>query len=122
MAKKQEHNPFKPNTQYVLMKLLIKAFNKGQLFYMVFSIIALIAIIKIPGDEILPFFKDVLKLSENYCILGWILFILVALVSTLMISYQNKRHKAEIDRISAQKTELQRHLSGTDLPSTDIDK
>ncbi|WP_027078853.1 hypothetical protein [Maribacter antarcticus] len=119
--KKEEHNPYTPNFNFVILKLLSKAFDKGQLFYMVFGLIIVISVMKIPGGEILPFIENVIQLLENFSILGWALFVAIVLISTFRVKYLKKIHQFEIDRISEKKTELQNHLSSRELSSSKKD-
>ena len=117
--KNESHNPYRPNAAYVVLKLLSKAFDRGQLFYMVFGLIIVIGVCKIPGKDILPFMERVLRLLQNFSILGWVLFMLTVLISTITVGQLRYVYQKEIDRLSAHKKELQERLTDEDLPSSD---
>ena len=94
----------------MMQSVLIASMNKGQLPFVCIFFIALIWIIKLPPNQLYNLLPELFKYLQIMSIWGWILFVIVTLVSFISIKYLRKVHSSEVHRLSQEKTKLQEEL------------
>lgn len=108
----------KTNLFDFLITVLVAALNKGQLPLMFIGLWILILCFRVPSEDILPFFKSLLEISQFKNVFGWIGFGGVSTVSFYINRRLRRKHTQEIKRISEEKTRLQELVARKNLPSS----
>jgi phosphotransferase system glucose/maltose/N-acetylglucosamine-specific IIC component len=116
--RKQQNNFNRPNFWGFLQNVLLASLNKGQLPGMFVGLYMLILIIKLPTNEVSDIIREIITISKVNSILGWVLAVIVTLVSYYLIKRLRINHTNEIKRITNKKQELQEKLAGKKLPSS----
>ncbi len=115
---RSNYNPYQPNIAAAVRDVLLASINKGQFPVATVCLVLLGLIWKMPAESAGEIAKEVLKLLENFHILGWIL----GVVGILLWYFDSKKfrsfHAIEMDRVSDEKKELQERLLGFKLTSS----
>jgi p-aminobenzoyl-glutamate transporter AbgT len=82
------------------------------------AIVLLVAIIKARPEDI-PKIVETIFGSNTYGHIGWTLAIVFLISSAILIRIVTNTHQREIDRLSTERSELQRRLLGDEFPKTD---
>jgi len=115
---KKANNYYRPNFWGMIRDIFVTSMNKGQFPVMMFCIIIIILVIKLPSDEAYKLLHEVLMLLEKWHILGWILSLLLLLGWLFNARRQRRINSDEMDRVSNTKRDMQSKLLNKNLPTS----
>lgn len=106
MAKKSSESParsqYNPNFWGMIQNVLINATNKGQILVGFLGMIILVAVLKMPPEDISLLLNKTLQLFTTFRTMGWVLSFFILLGSVLTINSLKRIHGREIARMAAQ--------------------
>jgi len=120
MAKTQneQNNHNKPNIWGMLRDVAIASLNKGQFPMAIVGGLFFTTLLKMDSAEVTRLVFETLNLFKSFHLVGWGLSGVSILGWYLNSKWLWGMHRDEIERISQEKKELQQHLTGKNLSSS----
>ncbi|MDV6316262.1 hypothetical protein [Idiomarina sp. HP20-50] len=97
---------------WAIESILGKAMARGQLIPLAISVILIIAVIRMPQDELVTFVGEVLGSFRSGSYIGWGLFVIALLCWRRHVKVIRKESSQEMDRIGKEKNRAQEKLLG----------
>lgn len=121
--KKKETAPaskYNPNWASVIRDVLIAANMTGQLPLALICLVLIVAFILMGGPNVYNLFLQSLNIFKTFGAIGWVLFLISVIVSTLSVNSMKKSHKREIEHIEKEREVLQLKSSEPNLNETKL--
>lgn len=95
-----KHNPYRPNFFGAFKDIVLRLIDKGQLLIGMVGVILIIAILKMPPNEISKLFHETLGLMESYHVLGWITSAVTTPLFVVIYSRTKNLHQKEVELLN----------------------
>ena len=103
---------------HMIRDVLVASINKGQFLVALVGAIVFLFIWRIPAQDLTLLAREIGAGLQEWSVIGWLLFALVSLSWCVFAIRSRRIYRAEIRRVSAEKSDLQKKLLGTDAPSS----
>lgn len=117
MAKKQVYQ--KVTIAQAVRDVLIASMNKGLFPLAVLALIVIVAIVKMPSEDVSTLVFQVVQGLTARALIGWFLSGGIAIFWLLHSKWQRRIINAEMARLSDLRNQLQEKLLGGKLPSSE---
>ncbi len=108
----------RPNMWGMIRDIGVASLNKGQFPFALVGTFVIIVLVRLPAEELSKLVFEIFESFKSFHLMGWFLFASSVLSWYLNAKHLRKIHTNEMNRVSDEKKNLQKQLTGENLKTS----